>query len=690
MRQRHPKLSKVRAEAWLNRCLNSGTVPATVRTFRRRPAALLALAVSATAALLFPLPSNAAPSSWLALDGNVRFTPPGGATFDWANSGAGSPVPACPAGAVNVTGSGGLFNCGRPSAVGGAPPGAPSLTPAGAADLTRISSTFVVDPLSSGTTPCWASNDATTFTTSVKNGDDINGMAFGPGNVPNKNDLGNVYAVSHSTAARPELFFGAERLSDNGDSHIDFEFLQTVVGLTAGCSGNFNGHRTEGDLLVAVDFTGGGGTATNALYQWHCNAEPGPQPGDGTICDPGGSAHYEQIAIPGSVSFTINAAAVLCGGWICRDTGGVTAQLAANDFLEGGLDLTVLNFTGCFHTFLPHTRTAQSFSAALTDFAGPAPLATCRTPAIATASSPTGFNLAPGVVASDQVNVQGPPGGPTPQGTVAFLLCGPSQVTAGGCPAGNAVGAVKTLVTGAATSDTTAATTALGTYCWRAVYTPAGASAGLFDTAAHTDAGPACFAIGVPGPPDAGRGLNLPMPPPDFVPANAVLGNAPLLVDVPSRGIDASVESVGLLANGAMAAPPFVSDAGWLRTGAIPGSAGNAVIGRHLDGKTGEPAAFWALGRLRPGDAIIVTKTDGTYLRFSVVRIGQYQRQAVPLLAVFGPSTEPHLNLITCAGPYLKDHRTYRDRLVVYTRLAAVSEDAPTTVASDRSPFRTT
>ena len=674
----------------MNRCLNSGTVPATVRAFRRRPAALLVFAVSATAALLFPLPSNAAPSSWLALDGNVRFTPPGGVTFDWANSGAGSPVPACPAGAVNVTGSSGLFNCGRPSAGGGAPPGAPSLTPAGAADLTRISSTFVVDPLSSDSTPCGASNDPTTFTTSVKNGDDINGITFGPGNVPNKNDLGNVYAVSHSTAARPELFFGAERLSDNGDSHIDFEFLQTIIGVTAGCSGNFNGHRTEGDLLVAVDFTGGGGTATNALYQWHCNAEPGPQPGDGTICDPGGSAHYEQIAIPGSVAFTINAAAVPCGGWICRDTAGVTAQLAANDFLEGGLDLTVLNFTGCFHTFLPHTRTAQSFTAALTDFAGPAPLTTCRTPAMTTASSPTGFNLAPGVVASDHVTVQGPAGGATPQGTVAFLLCGPSQVTAGGCPAGNPVGAVKTLVAGAATSDTTAATTALGTYCWRAVYTPAGASVGIFDTAAHTDAGPECFAVGVPGPPDAGRGLNLPMPHPDFVPANAVLGNAPLLVDVPSRGIDASVESVGLLANGAMAVPQFVSDAGWLRTSAVPGSAGNAVIGGHLDGNAGEPAAFWALGRLRPGDAIIVTTATGTKLRFSVVRIGQYRRQAVPLVAVFGPSTEPHLNLITCAGPYLKDHRTYRDRLVVYTRLAAVINVPPGTVPTDRPPLRAT
>src|SRR2546428_3468010 len=312
-----PTPGKLGAEARLNRYLNSVRVRATVRPFRRRRAALLAVAGVATSALLVPVASHAAPSRWLAFDGNLRFTPPSGVTFDWANSGAGSPVPACPAGAVNVTGSSGLFNCGTPTAGGGAPPGVPSLTPAGAADLTRISSAFIVDPLSSDTTPCGASNDPTTFTTSVKNGDPINAISFGPGNVPNKNDLGNVYAASHATAARPELFFGAERLSDNGDSHIDFEFLQTIIGHTAGCSGNFSGHRTEGDLLVAVDFTGGGGTATNALYQWHCNAEPGPQPADGTVCDPGGTAHYQQITIPGSISLTINGAIVDCGGWVC-------------------------------------------------------------------------------------------------------------------------------------------------------------------------------------------------------------------------------------------------------------------------------------------------------------------------------------------------------------------------------------
>jgi hypothetical protein len=646
--------------------VKSCTLRATVRSLRRHSAAVLVIAVGAIAPLVHPLISQAAPSSWLAIDGNIRFTPPSGVTYDWANSGAASPATTCPAGAVNVTGTGGLFNCGSPG-VGSAPPNPPGLTPAAAADPTRISSTFIADPLSSDSTACGA-GDPTTFASSVKNGDLINGISFAPGNVPNKDDLSNVYAVSHATAARPELYFGAERLTDNGDSHIDFEFLQSVIGLTPGCSGTFSGHRTEGDLLVAVDFTGGGGTATDALYQWHCIAEPGPQPADGTICDPGGTAHYQQIAIPGSTSFTVNATAVACGGWVCRDTGGVTSTIAANDFLEGGIDLTAVDFTGCFHTFLPHTRTAQSFTASLTDFAGPAPFATCRTPAMSTASSPTGFNLTPGVAATDHVTVQDPAGSLTPQGTVTFFLCAPGQTNAGGCSGGTTVGSPKSLVGGAATSDATSATSALGTYCWRAVYAPTGTSTGIFDTAVHTNASSECFAVGVPGPPTAGRGMQVEMPPLQLVDSPS-LAAIPVRLRIPRIGVDASVEAVGLLNNGSMDVPRALDDAGWLGTSAVPGSVGNAVIDGHLDGRAGQPAAFWSLGELRAGDVIYVTMGDGRQMQFAVTRVARYQRGSVPLVNVFGPSHQAHLNLITCAGPYLGRDGGYRDRLVVFTAL---------------------
>jgi LPXTG-site transpeptidase (sortase) family protein len=448
---------------------------------------------------------TAAPSGWLAIDGSIRFNPAGGATYDWANSGSGAPTYTCNAGSVNLSGPGGLFNCGRPAG-GSSPPIAPSLTPAAAADASIISAVFVVDPISSDTTACGA-GDPTTIAGGAKNGNALTSIGTSSGAVPAKDDLSNVYAVSHTRAGtgHPEVFFAAERLVNNGDSHIDFEFLQSIVGVTAPCAGTFTGHRTEGDLLVAVDFTGGGALAGTSAYQWHCLVEPGPQPPDGTVCDPAGASppeHYQVIVAPSFLTFLVNAADIPCGGWVCRDAiSGNSTIVSTNDFLEGGVDLAGIPFAGCFNTFLPHTRTAQSFTSGLKDFAGPLAFHSCRDPVITSTSAPGGSGSAPGVSATDSVTIGNGGAGPVPTGNVTFFLCGPAQVTAGGCPSGGAqVGSAKPLVAGAATSDPTTATTSPGEYCWRTEYAPDVASTGVFAASAHTNATSECFAVAAPGP----------------------------------------------------------------------------------------------------------------------------------------------------------------------------------------------
>ena len=119
---------------------------------RPRPWALRIGAVAAAllVGVLASTAVKAAPSGWLAIDGSIRFNPASGATYDWSNSGSGSPSYTCPAGSVNISGPGGLFNCGRPSG-GSSPPIAPALTPAAAADPSIISAVFIVDPISSDT-----------------------------------------------------------------------------------------------------------------------------------------------------------------------------------------------------------------------------------------------------------------------------------------------------------------------------------------------------------------------------------------------------------------------------------------------------------------------------------------------------------------------------------------------------------
>lgn len=456
---------------------------------------IIASAAAAAAGGVLALDAVAAPDGWLSVDGRIDFNPASGASYDWANSGLGGPTGTCPAGAIDLGGTGGLFNCGHPNA-GSAPPAAPTRTPAAAADPSIISSVFLVDPISTDTTSC--GTGAPRFSAG-KNGDAISSYTFSTGTIPDKDTLTNVYAVSHtrSSDGHPELYFAAERFDNNGDSHIDFEFLQSNVTLSAPCSGSFTGHRTEGDLLAAVDFTTGGTLAGTSVYQWHCAAEPGPQPADGTVCDPSGAspAHYQLIPTPGILTLAVNAAPVGCGGWVCRDkTLGTTTTVAANEFLEGGINLEDLPFAGCFNTFLPHTRTAQSFTSVLKDFAGPIGFSSCRDPVIATTSSPTGGTVAPGTSATDAVTVGSGGAGPAPTGTATFFLCAPAQVTSGGCPAGGTqVGAVKTLAGGAATSDPTAATSSPGTYCWRSEYAPDSASTGVYTPAVHTNATTECF-----------------------------------------------------------------------------------------------------------------------------------------------------------------------------------------------------
>src|SRR5260370_18109652 len=138
---------------------------------------------------------SAAPSGWLAIDGSIRFNPAGGASYDWANSGSGGPAYVCAAGAVNLSGPGGLFNCGRPAG-GSSPPIAPSLTPAAAADASIISAVFVVDPIAGDTTACGA-GDPTIIAGGAQNGDAFTTIVASTAPAPPQDHIRNPYPTIH-------------------------------------------------------------------------------------------------------------------------------------------------------------------------------------------------------------------------------------------------------------------------------------------------------------------------------------------------------------------------------------------------------------------------------------------------------------------------------------------------------------
>jgi sortase (surface protein transpeptidase) len=679
----------------------------------------------AAAAMTLSIQALAAPSGWLNVDGNIRFAG-GGGSVDWANAGpAGA---ACSNGGINVTGSGGLFNCGTFNGVS-TPPTPPLRI---AANPSIISSAFISDPMSSDTTTCPSGSgkgDPTTVQGGT-NDDALNSYTISTGSVPIKDELTNVYAVSHTRASDgfPELYFAAERPVNNGNSHIDFEFLQSVVTRTASCGGTFAGHRSQGDLLVAADFSNGGQAATPSVWQWHC----APIQPDGTICDPGSGAAYAQLAVPpGIVAFDLNTAAdIACGGWACRDaTGALTAVVQQFDFVEGGINLHDLGFTGCFNTFLPHTRTSDPFNAQLADFTGPQPLASCRTPV--TNSAPTG-SVSPGTSVHDTIILTNGGASP-PQGTVTFFLCQPAQVSGSGCATGTQVGLPKALVAGLATSDSTGATTSTGKYCWRTVFVPAPGFEGIYFPGSHTNASTECFNVVVAASlPDTGLPeiatqawspllpavLVIPLLPmfawrrsrsvAALLIAGVVLGGSPVSTraptpgDAPTKpvslastaaaasptplhlatiavreagwrlvipriGVDAPIVPVGRDRNGAMASPTSLDGVGWFNSGPAPGQPGDAVIDGHYGVE--QPAVFRKLHFLRPGDEVDVVWPDGHTTYFQVSGLETVPAGSHPA-GVFSRAGPARLSLITCAGEWVQSKASYSDRLIVTAMLS--------------------
>ena len=145
----------------------------------------------------------------------------------------------------------------------------------------------------------------------------------------------------------------------------------------------------------------------------------------------------------------------------------------------------------------------------------------------------------------------------------------------------------------------------------------------------------------------------------------------PSTLRIPAIEVEAEVTGLGLTDDGAMEVPrgEVYDLPGWYVHGPRPGELGPAVIGGHVDSRSG-PSVFHGLGALEPGDDIEVDYGDGTVARFVVERGESYPKDAFPFDEVFGNTTAPELRLITCGGAFDHGSRSYDDNLVVYAVLA--------------------
>lgn len=337
--------------------------------------------------------------------------------------------------------------------------------------------------------------DDSIFSTGSKDTLDINPgwQCKSANNVLTKNDIMNAYVAAYTNPVADVdgkhhqiMYFGLERNGNNGDANVAFWFLQG----TATCDvadGSWQGHHRDGDVLIVSAFTNGGGVSGITAYRWSDADGLGgvdgfldPNPvGTGGDCQ--GAAGLDSICATtnGSASPGLNAS--ITTQWLTADGATAGHTLAPSEFFEGGIDLTAENLGDkCFNTFVGDTRSSQSLTATIFDYAtdtlGECLSTTTTSPVDASDTSQPPATRIPGdplaaVVTVKDKTIIDVTGLDTFSGSISWHICGPtaSDSTALCTSGGVDLGSQNITVDGTYYSPT-ATLTAAGRYCFRAEF----------------------------------------------------------------------------------------------------------------------------------------------------------------------------------------------------------------------------
>ena len=139
----------------------------------------------------------------------------------------------------------------------------------------------------------------------------------------------------------------------------------------------------------------------------------------------------------------------------------------------------------------------------------------------------------------------------------------------------------------------------------------------------------------------------------------------PVRVRIPAAGVDSGLVRLGRAPDGSIEVPAAFGVAGWYDEGPRPGEPGPAVILGHVDSRSG-PAVFYRVAALPDDAQVLVDRADGSTVTFRVTRTQRVPKVAFPTDAVYAPTLEPSLRLVTCGGSFDAAAGSYRDNVIVY------------------------
>jgi sortase (surface protein transpeptidase) len=142
----------------------------------------------------------------------------------------------------------------------------------------------------------------------------------------------------------------------------------------------------------------------------------------------------------------------------------------------------------------------------------------------------------------------------------------------------------------------------------------------------------------------------------------------PVRLYIPAIDVTTRLVRLGLTSSGALQVPSSTAVAGWYTGSPRPGEPGGAVIAGHIDSYQG-PGIFYDLRLLHPGERVYVRRADGTLAEFRITSVRSYLKSRFPTRAVYGPTPDAQLRLVTCGGTFDPATGHYLSNTIVYASL---------------------
>jgi hypothetical protein len=140
-------------------------------------------------------------------------------------------------------------------------------------------------------------------------------------------------------------------------------------------------------------------------------------------------------------------------------------------------------------------------------------------------------------------------------------------------------------------------------------------------------------------------------------------------VDAPSIGVATEdTTDLSLQSDNTLEVPRRAATVGWYDESASPGEVGPAVLAAHVN-LDGDEGAFYRLGRMPAGATVEVHRDDDTTAVFVIDRVERYAKYTFPTEAVYGPTPDSQLRLITCGGVFDHGAGSYEENIVAFGHL---------------------